>query len=113
MTRKKNEKFGHSAIDQEILDELFPDRDNGPEFAIDEPGALAIGRIIAAVTALGGMATFYRNRDDHSFRVSLRFGDKSKSYALYGDDGDLVTLEHAANFYEGAWAKRGGGIKKL
>lgn len=105
MSARKNGKTQPSDIDPAVLEELFPDADDNPSVAFDFLSNAAFGRIVAAVALMGGMATIFRDSSDNSIGLSLRFGDRKRSYRFTGDDGDVVALEQLANFYHAAYAK--------
>ena len=105
MSTKKSAKTPAPNIDTSVLEELFPDTDYNPSIAFDFLSNAALGRIIASVALMGGMATIFRDSSDNSIGLSLRFGERKRSYRFTGDDGDVVALEQLANYYHAIYAK--------
>ncbi len=105
MSRKSNAKAPVNPLSQDILDELFPGEYDGSLIALSHALCVAIGRVIIAVTALGGMVTVYRGSVNHSLVLSFRVGERKRSVELDGDDGSVVTLDQLANGIEQAYAK--------
>lgn len=88
------------------LDELLASDGNIEQFDYDGIEWSAAGRLISNATRLGGLVSFYLRSDDGSLNISIRLGDKRKSY--FAGDADQFN-----GLCEGLALKLGGGFSKI
>lgn len=106
MKGKTNEKTTAKPEGQPDLDELLAGDGNAEQFDYDGIEWGSTGRLISSATRLGGLVSFYLRADDGSLNISIRLGDKRKSY--FAGDADQFN-----GLCEGLALKLGGGFSKI
>lgn len=97
MTRKKDATIGHIDIDTAFLAEFFPSDDSAVLHDFDEPSLVAVGRVICYTAAMGGMVTFYHSAHYECLGLSVRFGQRKRSFYLDGNDISATELVRFAD----------------
>ena len=92
--------------DPELLAELFASELNNPRVRFDILSGVALGRLVASITGLGGMVAFYGSSDDDSILFTVSFADKKRRYNVSADEFADDTINAITNTYAAAWGRR-------
>lgn len=82
MTRKRNAETTINPEVEEAVSELFADNDDVGNIDYDGLEYAALGRLLEATTRMGGMVTFYNERNGNGLVLAVRIGERRKSYVF-------------------------------
>ena len=97
MTRRKDAKTGTKPNVEEALQELFADSDNTVHFDFSSIEYAPFGRILTAITAMGGMVSVYSGDGGNGVVLSLRVGERKKRYEFADTEEWNAFIEQISN----------------
>ena len=86
MTRRKNAEVTVDADAENALSEFFASDNDARYIDYNLLEFTAIGRVIVAVTQMGGSVAFYGRGADNGLKLFVRVGQRSKSYQFDSEE---------------------------
>jgi predicted amidohydrolase YtcJ len=83
MTRKKTYETTVSQEASAAMAQLLADGNNGEQFDFTNVDYAAIGRLVSECCRHGLLVSCYNSSSDHAFCISIRAGERKRSYQHY------------------------------
>ena len=105
MTKKGKKDAALEAENALDVGELLASLPSRPQFDFNELEPATIGRVVAAITRMGYMVTFFGSKSNDTFSLSIRAGEAKQSYDYAGPQAANSELTRIAEQFE-LWAHK-------